>query len=77
MMHGQKKHQRNTCLSMYLRNFLSNSPASSSKTLSATISYCQANCLPTTPEYNGLVCRLIVHYSMHNSAPVAYVFQET
>jgi hypothetical protein len=61
----------------FLHFFHSNGPASSSNILSAAMSYCEANSLPTIPEYIGLVCRLIVHYCMHNSPPVAHVFQET
>ena len=72
MLYVTKKH-----VPAYLHSYLSNSPAISSNILSAIMFYCEANCLPTTPEKTGLVCRLIVHYCMHNSPPVAHVFQET
>jgi hypothetical protein len=58
----------------YFHSSLSNSRASSSNILSATMLYCEANCLPTTPETNGLICRLTVYYCMHNSPqwPVSF-----
>jgi len=72
MVYVTKKH-----VPQYLYSSLTNSPASSGNILSATVSYFEANSLPTTPEYTGLVCRLIVHCCTHNSPPVAHVFQET
>jgi hypothetical protein len=62
MLYVTKKHAPE-----YLHSFLSNSRASSINSLRTTISYFEANCLPTTPEKTGLVCRLIVLYCMHNS----------
>jgi hypothetical protein len=73
MLYVTKKKHVAECL----RGFLSNSPASSSNILSATVSYCEANCLPTTPEKTGPVCRLIVHCCMHNFPTVTHIFQKT